>query len=148
MKGVNLAKTLLFFLIAVTFSLPSLSMRGKEDHSACTYFQAKHACLAAERERSFPNTVLGLKFLELFNSTAFAQQGPPVNAGLDVYNRQVDREMRRNMEVQNRTQTDVERAWAGGYFGQPWQPFPYPPSSPWSPFTFYPPSPCCPQNGR
>ncbi len=145
MKGVNLAKTLLIFLIAVTFSLPSLSMKGKKDHSACTYFQAKHNYLAAEREWSFPNTVLGLKFLELFNSTAVAQQGPPVNAGQDVYNRQVDREMRRNMEVQNRTQTDVERAWAGGYFGQPYQPYPY---SPCPPFTPYPPYPYCPYYGK
>lgn len=77
----------------------------------------------------------------LEDSAAWAQQSPPTSIAPDIYDRLVDKEMRRNMEVQNRTQTDVERSWAG-YWDRWNAPYPLPLYSPWPAFDPCPSGSC------
>lgn len=148
MKGFALASVVLIFLVAAAGSLPSSTGRESAVQQACAHINSRSMLTAVELDRSWLSEIVTAGLGKISSPAAFAQQMPPANPGSDVYNRLVDREMRRNMEVQNRTQTDVERAWAGGWCNQPFSSCPYPPYSPWSPFTGYPPSPCCPYTGR
>lgn len=148
MKGFALANIVLIFLVTAAGLLSFLSVKESAVQPACSHINPCSMLTDAEPDRSLLSEIASADLREIFSSAAFAQQIPPGNAGSDVYNRLVDREMRRNMEVQNRTQTDVERSWAGGWCNQPFSSCPYSPYSPWSPFTGYPPSPCCPYNGK